>query len=136
MENLKDKVKPLYTSCFSVDKNADPSAIMGELLADDFQSINAGETKSKAQLIGQVQFLWKLIPDLKFDIQEMIQDGNKVIVRCFATGTPKGEFLGMNLDGSKSFRIMSIDIHTLESGKVKSVHHLEEWTTAIRQLKS
>lgn len=109
---------------------------MGELLADDFQSINAGETKSKAQLIGQVQFLWKLIPDLKFDIQEMIQDGNKVIVRCFATGTPKGEFLGMNLDGSKSFRIMSIDIHTLESGKVKSVHHLEEWTTAIRQLKS
>ncbi len=135
MEILKDIIKPLYNSCFSVDKTRDPVTIMGELLKDDFQSINAGETKSKAQLIGQVQYLWKLIPDLKFDIQEILQDGKRIIVRCIVTGTPNGEFMGLNLDGSKSFRIMSIDIHTFEGEKVKAVHHLEEWTTAIKQLR-
>jgi hypothetical protein len=57
MEILKDIIKPLYNSCFSVDKTRDPVIIMSELLKDDFQSINAGETKSKAQLIGHVHHL-------------------------------------------------------------------------------
>jgi len=30
---------------------------------------------------------------------------------------------------------MSIDIHTFVGHRIKQVHHLEEWTTAIRQLK-
>jgi predicted ester cyclase len=109
---------------------------MGGLLADDFQSINAGETKSKAQLIGQVQGFWKLIPNLKWEVQEMLQDGNKVIVRSLASGSPKGDFMGLSLDGSKSFKIMTIDIHSVEAGHLKTVHHLEEWTTAIKQLKA
>ena len=105
-------------------------------MADDFQSINIAETKGKAQLIGQVQFFWKLIPDLKWDIQEMLQDGNKVVVRSIASGSPKGEFMGLNLDGSKAFKIMTIDIHTLEGQQIKQVYHLEEWLAAIKQLKS
>jgi predicted ester cyclase len=139
MDNLKDVVRPLYASCFTVQPGGDPATvakIMGDLLADDFQSINAAETKGKPAHIGQVQFFWKLIPNLKWEPQEMYQDGNTVIVRSLASGSPKGEFMGLNLDGSKSFKIMTIDIHTLEKGKIKRVHHLEEWTTAIKQLKA
>jgi len=134
-ENLKEIVRPLYTDCLTVNTHADVAAVMNRLLADDFQSINSAETKGKAQFIGQVQFFWKLIPDLKWEIQEMLQDGNKVVVRSMASGSPKGEFMGLNLDGSKSFKIMSIDIHTLEGHQIKQVYHLEEWTTAIKQLK-
>jgi steroid delta-isomerase-like uncharacterized protein len=135
MDNLKDLVRPLYTDCFSVNPRADLAATMNRLLAEDFQSINAAESKGKAQLIGQVQFFWKLIPDLKWEVQDMLQDGNRVVVRSMASGTPKGEFMGLKLDGSKSFRIMTIDIHTVEAGKVKQVHHVEEWTTALQQLR-
>lgn len=136
MQTLKELVKTFYTDCLTVNSRTDVAATMNRLLADQFQSINAGESKGKAQLIGQVQFFWKLIPDLKWEIQEMLQDGNKVIVRSIATGSPKGEFMGMNLDGSKSFRIMTIDIHAVENNQIQYVHHLEEWTTAIKQLKS
>ena len=135
MENLKEIVRPFYSSCLTVNKSTDVSATMTALLADDFQSINVAETKGKAQLIGQVQFFWKLIPDLKWEVQEMLQDGNKVVVRSIATGSPKGDFMGMSLDGSKAFKIMTIDIHTVENGRLKTVHHLEEWTTGIKQLK-
>ena len=135
MENLKEIVRPFYSSCLTVNKSTDVSATMTALLADDFQSINVAETKGKAQLIGQVQFFWKLIPDLKWEVQEMLQDGNKVVVRSLATGSPKGDFMGMSLDGSKAFKIMTIDIHTVENGRLKTVHHLEEWTTGIKQLK-
>lgn len=136
MQTLKELVKTFYTDCLTVNSRTDVAATMSRLLADQFQSINAGETKGKAQLIGQIQFFWKLIPDLKWEVQEMLQDGNKVIVRSIATGSPKGEFMGMNLDGSKSFRIMTIDIHAVENNQIQYVHHLEEWTTAMKQLKS
>jgi steroid delta-isomerase-like uncharacterized protein len=135
VDNLKDLVRPLYTECFTVNSKGDVAATMGRLLADDFKSINSAETKGKAQLIGQIQFFWKLIPDLKWDIQEMLQDGNKVIVRSMASGSPKGDFMGLHPDGSKSFKVMTIDIHTVEKGKVQQVYHLEDWATALQQLR-
>jgi predicted ester cyclase len=138
MQDLKPLVRTFYDSCLTVSPSADVSQVarvMGELLADDFRSINAAETKSKAQLIGQVQFFWKLIPDLVWAPEELLQDDNKVVVRSQATGSPRGEFMGLTLDGSRSFRIMTIDIHTLVGTRIHQVHHLEEWTTAIKQLK-
>lgn len=135
MEKLKALVEKFYTDCLTVNNHADVATVMNHLLADDFQSINAKETKGKVALTGQVQFFWKLIPDLKWMPQEILQDGNKVIVRSIASGSPKGEFMGMNLDGTKSFKIMSIDIHTVENNQIKTVYHQEEWTTAIMQLR-
>ena len=67
---------------------------MGKILAEGFQSKGSADVKTKEQLIGQVQFFWKLIPDLKWEIQEMLQDGNRVIVRSMASGTPNGDFMG------------------------------------------
>lgn len=136
MQNLKEIVALLYTDCLTVNPQSDPATVMNQILADGFQSINVGATKTKAQIMSQVQHFWKLIPDLKWEIQDILQDGKKVIVRGIASGSPKGEFMGLNLDGSKSFRIMSIDIHTVENGQIQFVHHVEEWATAIAQLKS
>src|SRR5256885_15623801 len=78
MENLKDLVRTFYTDCLTVNRHADAGKIMTKLLADDFQSINAAESKGKEQLIGQVQFFWKLIPDLKGEGQEMFEVDNHV----------------------------------------------------------
>jgi predicted ester cyclase len=133
-------VRQFYDLCLTVDRKAADASqvtrVMSELLADDFQSINAAETKGKAQLIGQVSFFWKLVPDLVWAPQEVLQDGNKVIVRSLASGSPKGDFMGLSLDGTKSFSIMTIDIHTVVNGRITQVHHLEDWAGAIKQLKA
>ncbi len=129
-------VIPFYFDCLTVNSHADVGEVMGRILADDFLSIGP-QNKNKAQLTSQVQFFWKLIPDLKWEIQEMLVDGNKVIVRSTATGSPKGDFMGLvGLDGSKSFSITTIDVHTVSNGQVKCVNHLEDWGTAIAQLKA
>jgi len=117
-----------------VNGKTDVAKRLDKLLADDFKSINAKETRGKAQLIGQVGFFWELIPDLKREPHELLQDGNKVIVRSTFSGQPKGDFMDLPLDGTKSFSTMSIDIHTVENGKIKMVHHIEEWPTALAQL--
>ena len=135
MEDIKGIVGQLYADCLTVNTRANAAEVMGRLLADDFQSIGSADTKNKAALTGQVQFFWQLIPDMKWDAQEMLQDDNRVVVRSIASGSPKGDFMGMDLDGSKSFKIMTIDIHTVEGGQIKQVYHIEDWATAISQLK-
>jgi predicted ester cyclase len=134
MENLKEIVTPFYTQCLTVNANTNVAQKMGQILADSFQSKGAVDIKSKEQLIGQIQFFWKLIPDLKWEIQEMIQEGNQVVVRSLASGTPNGNFMGVPTDGTKSFKTMTIDVHTVENGQLVGVHHLEDWGAAIKQL--
>jgi steroid delta-isomerase-like uncharacterized protein len=131
----KEVVKPFYTKCLTVNPETNVADLLGKLLADDFQSTGSVDSKNKAQLIDQLQFFWKIIPDMKWEIQEMLQDGNKVIVRSLATGSPRGDFMGLPTDGSKSFKIMSIDIHTVKGGRVVHSYHLEDWMAAMMQLR-
>lgn len=105
------------------------------VLAENWQSIGdySGKTKSGDQLMGQMGGFAKLIPDLNWEVEEMIQGGNRVVVRGRATGTPNGPFFGVDGAG-KSFEIMSIDIHTIEDGKIAQTYHVEDWSGALRQL--
>jgi predicted ester cyclase len=73
------------------------------------------------------------IPDLKWEIKEVLVAGNRVIVRGEATGTPAGELMGAPTNG-KSFKLMSLDVHTLEGGKIARTYHVEDWQGAFRQV--
>ncbi len=60
------------------------------------------------------------IPDMKFEIKEVLVAGNRVIVRGEVSGTPAGAMFGGLIPHSgKSFRIMAIDIQTVKSGKTQ-----------------
>ncbi len=89
--------------------------------------------KGREEFIAQVGGFGKLIPDLTWEIKEVLVDGNRVIVRSEASGTPIGPFFGVP-PGGKSFKIMTIDIHTVQDGKLVEAHHVEDWAGAIRQL--
>ena len=131
---LAARVLPFYTQALTVNAQATSTAVLQDLLADDFQSVNSQEVKNKATLIKQLEFFWKLIPDLTWTPQDVLTCGNKVVVRSIATGSPRGSFMGLETDGSKSFSIDTIDIHELQGDKIVRVYHLEDWATAIRQL--
>ena len=47
------------------------------------------------QVIPAIAGRLKAIPDLKWEIKEVLVSGNRVTVRGEATGTPAGEFLGV-----------------------------------------
>lgn len=96
----------------------------------------SGESVSKGreEFIQQVMGFGKMIPDLAWDIKEVFADGDRVIVRSEASGTPAGDFMGVP-HGGKRFSVMTIDIHTVEGGKLVRAHHVEDWAGALRQLK-
>jgi hypothetical protein len=135
MDNSRTAVLDFYEKCLTVNAHTNVAETMGKILADNFVSYGSVDSKTKEQLIGQIGFFWSLVPDLVWSPEEIIQDGNKFVVRSIASGTPNGNFMGLPTDGTKSFKIMTIDIHTVENGQVQSVYHLEDWGTAMQQLK-
>lgn len=136
MDKNREALVAFYKKALTVNTETTPTKVLTEVLAGDFISSGSVESKGKPELMGQVEHFWKLIPDLKWEPQDIITEGNKYVVRSSVSGTPNGDFMGLPTDGTKSFKIMSIDFHSLESGQLKSVHHLEDWGTAIKQLKS
>ena len=114
-------VGPFYKMALTVNTTTTPTAVLEKLLAEDFQSLNSQEAKSKPALIKQVEGFWKLIPDLKWEPQDVMVAGSKAVVRSIASGTPKGPFMGMTLDGTRAFKIDTIDIHELEGGHIMKV---------------
>ncbi|HMW33649.1 MAG TPA: ester cyclase [bacterium] len=136
MDSNGKQLQMFYSKALTVNNETNPAEILNSILADQFVSLGSVESKNKMQLIMQLVFFWKLIPDLKWEIQEIINEGNKYVVRSMASGTPNGDFMGMPTDGTKSFKIMTIDIHTMVGGQIAAVHHLEDWPTAIKQLKA
>ncbi len=130
----REALNAFYEKALTVNAETTPDAILNTILADSFVSKGSIENKSKEQLTGQLGFFWKLIPDLQWTPQEVINEGNKYVVRSLASGTPKGDFMGLPTDGTKSFSIMTIDVHTVIDGKVMEVYHLEDWGTAMKQL--
>jgi hypothetical protein len=36
----------------------------------------------------------------------------------------------------KRFRVMTLDVHTLEGGKIRKTYHMENWFAAMLQLRS
>ncbi len=63
------------------------------------------------------------------------QDGDKVIVRSRATGTPVAPLFGVDGEG-RSFDILTIDIHELDDGVIVRSYHVEDWSGALQQLAS
>ena len=136
MDKAHEVLTTFYKKCLTLNSDTNLAQTMGMILADNFVSNGSLDSKTKDQLIAQIGFFWKLIPNLKWEPQEILNDGNKYVVRSIASGTPNGDFMGMSTDGSKSFKIMTIDIHTVENGQILAVHHLEDWVTGMKQLKS
>jgi len=111
------------------------AAALTAVTAESWESIGdySGVAKTRNKFVAQVGGFGKLIPDLNWAVEEMIQEGGRVVVRSRATGTPVGPLFGVDGKGKK-FDILTIDIHTVEDGKIVRTYHVEDWAGALRQL--
>ena len=134
-EQARSIVAPFYDS-LNQPASKNVRALIEGAASPDWRSF-AGETASKGreEFIQQVMGFGKMIPNLAWDIKEVLVDGERIIVRSEARGTPAGDFMGTPHSG-KSFAIMTLDVHTVVAGKLVRAHHVEDWAGAIRQLQA
>ena|SRR5437016_13663011 len=72
-------------------------------------------------------------PDFQVTPKEILQDGNKVIVRSEISGTHRGFFMGIP-SKERKIAIQAIDIHEVENGKILRTWHTEDWLTGLHQM--
>ncbi|MBO6551500.1 MAG: ester cyclase [Roseitalea sp.] len=107
-----------------------------ELFSPDVVSIPAPPGGEGAQgMLNTIAFLGQVVPDLVWEPQEIIDlDDGRFVVRSLFRGTPVGPFFGVDPATGKSFEAMSIDILTVENGRIVLTYHLEDWTSVVAQL--
>jgi SnoaL-like polyketide cyclase len=106
-------IAPWY-ALFNQPVHGDMKTLQEQIPTPDYESCWGylpGECWGRDNSIRVVGGFAKSIPDMKFDIKEVLVSGDRVIVHGEVTGTPAGDLFGVPHSG-KSFRIMAIDIQT------------------------
>jgi ketosteroid isomerase-like protein len=130
-------IAPWY-ALFNQPVRGDMRTLQEQVLTADYESCWGylpGECWGREASIKVVGGFVKSIPDMKFDIKEVLVSGDRVIVRGEVSGTPAGDLFGVAHSG-KGFRIMAIDIQTIKDGKIARTYHLENWLSALGQLRA
>jgi steroid delta-isomerase-like uncharacterized protein len=115
--------------------NTQDPRLVDRILSDDWVDIPAapGQPPGREGMKHLIAELTTSFPDLKVRNEEILQDGNKVIVRSRLTGTQRGTFVGLPAK-NRALNIMAIDIHEFRDGKIVRTWHTEDWLTGLHQL--
>lgn len=91
-----------------------------------------GQTNGIEGLMQRVQMLRQALHP-HFTLQDVIAEGDKVVVRWINEGTHVEPFLGLPATG-KSFSIAGIDIHRLDNGRLAEHWHVVDQLAMLQQL--
>lgn len=133
LERASAIVSPFYDA-INAPTPDETTSLVKKATSTDWISCDAPEDcRGQKETIAVFSQLRKSVPNLKWQRKDMLVSGDDVIVRGEFTGTPIGVFLGIEPTG-KSFRTMSIDVHTIKNGKMIRSYHVENWAEAMQQL--
>ena len=110
-DDARTLIAPFYDA-LNAPASKDVRALVEGVASPDWRSFSGeGVSKGRDEFIQQVTGFGRLIPDLAWEIQEVVADGDTIVVRSVASGTPA-------------------------DGKLVRAHHVEDWAGALRQLKA
>ena len=132
LEENKELVRRIYDELWNERK----LEVAEELIAQDAVNYDTGllpQPFGPEEMKGTVRMVTAGFPDNHHDVEEMIAEGNKVVVRCTLTGTHEGEFMGMPPTG-RSIEVSEIHVYRLEDGKAVEHRVGRDDLGAMRQL--
>jgi predicted ester cyclase len=136
VEQARAIVTPLYESLNEPQKK-DVLALLTQATNADYSSCSTNQDcLNRTELAALFKSLGANIPNLHWRIVDIFTSGNRIVVRGEATGTPIGPLYGVQPPTGRSFRTMSIDVFTVEHGKLSTAYHVENWGGAILQIKN
>ncbi len=112
-------------------------ALADELLAPDYTGFYSGAPQPVRGPEGFRQFLGGFtaaFPDLRHDIEQVICEGDTVVVQTTARGTHQGELMGMLPATGRTMAISAIAFFTLRDGRVIEQHTSYDLAGMMAQL--
>lgn len=133
-EEARAIVAPLYEALNEPLKK-DVSLLLAQATNPDYRSCSTlTDCLDREGLAEIFKAMGKMVPNLRWTIQDVWATEDRIVVLGEASGTPTGNFFGVEPTG-RSFRTISLDIFTVKNGKLSSAYHVENWMGAIAQVK-
>lgn len=111
-------------------------AVADELLADDvieYENLPEGLPRNGEGIRRLFRLLREGFPDFNITIEDLLNDGDKVVARVTLRGTHSGEFLGLPPTGRK-VAYEAIDISRIVDGRMVEHWGIPDYLTLYRQL--
>jgi len=106
-----------------------------ELVADDFESHSwPSNGNSKTALKAATTRMSDSLSDIRFDVEDLIAEGDRVVARLTASATQTGDFMGMPAS-NRRYEIGEIHIFRLDGGKIAEHWHEMDAMGLMKQLK-
>jgi predicted ester cyclase len=133
-EEARAIVAPLYEALNEPLKK-DVSALLAQATNPDYRSCSTlTDCRGRDALAAVFKAMGKMVPNLRWTIQDLWVTEDRIVVLGEASGTPTENFFGVEPTG-RSFKTISLDIFTVKNGKLSSAYHVENWLGAIAQVK-
>lgn len=90
---------------------------LGDLIADDVRLHGEGEAQGLQSMVEHTGAFLSGFPDLETTIEDVIAEGDRVVVRATLRGTHSGEFGGIPPTGRR-IEVADVDIFRVRDGKI------------------
>ena len=113
-------------------KNVDA---LGDFMAEDMVDHNPPpiEKPGLEGLKDMFRMYFSAFPDIKIQVEDVIAEGDKVVMRATTTGTHQGEFMGIPATG-KTVSFGEIHVVRIEGGKMVEHWGIEDQMGMMQQL--
>ena len=130
-DDYKERIRLFYETFNTHDAN-----LLDQVIAEDWVNIpaNPGQGPGREGFKQMIPGIAATFADSKMTIEDIVQEGNKIVVRSTYTATQVGPFAGFPAK-NRPFTIMTIDIHEFnDAGMVQTTWHLEDWFGGLFQM--
>jgi steroid delta-isomerase-like uncharacterized protein len=110
--------------------------VAGELIADGGTNYDTGLVPmpfGPEEMKSTVRMVTTALPDNRHEVEEVVVEDDRVVLRCTLTGTHEGYFMGIPPTGRK-IEVTEIHIYRLEDGKAVEHRVGRDDLGAMRQL--
>lgn len=109
--------------------------VLSEIAAEDYVEHDPfpRQGDGRADFVARVQLLRAAFAPLHFEVEDVVAEGDRVVVRWTSTGRHSGEFLGIP-PTEREYTISGIDIHRLDEGLMSEHWHVVDQLSQLQQL--
>lgn len=130
-EQNKATVRRYYDEVFN-QRNID---LVDELAVEDYVENNPfpGQGNGRNDLKARVQAILGAFHPMRFKVEQVVAEGEQVVVRWTQTGTHSGNFMGIPPTG-KEVTVAGIDVHRLRDARMAEHWHVVDQFGLLQQL--
>jgi predicted ester cyclase len=91
------------------------------------------KSEGDAEVTNFLEVLWRALPDLRFDIQDILACDERIAMRFQISGTHTAELFGASPTGRR-VEFSAINMYRFEENKMAELWQLWDWAAVLRQI--